>query len=228
MKSQSQTIQKLKNRGLTPAGSKSGAIVMKSPTSVILCHKDGEFEGFMRTNTKPENEQKIDEVTLKQLVALSVLISSSLMYFTTDVTIVYGKSMEPTYKNLSVLIRTKAKTKVEGNLAEGMVVNFISPGGQKTMKRIVAIPGDTLEFFGVQVWRNGKRIDSDNSMGAQFGTDQKVYAPLSGREVHGVKRTILKLKPHEYFVMGDNRIKSADSRTYGPIHDTAILSIIDK
>ncbi len=75
-------------------------------------------------------------------------------------------------------------------------VNFI--------KRVVGEPGDTLRVVDGQVIRNGKRLDEP-------------YAEPCGGGDTCTFRGSIKIPPDHYFMMGDNRGASDDSRFWGPV-----------
>jgi signal peptidase I len=74
--------------------------------------------------------------------------------------------------------------------------------GGTFLKRVIGLPGDVVSEQGGVVYLNGKRL-------------AEPY--LSRRTRDSDTRTWPMLKPGEYFVMGDNRLGSCDSRTWGPV-----------
>lgn len=118
---------------------------------------------------------------------------------------VSGHSMVPTYQNGDIVLGT--------NLAElkaDSVVMAHSPTGHDVIKRIVAVPGDTVEVNGDSVIVNGAPAnDHENSPGCSIS--------LSGTYTLG---------EDEYFLAGDNRCNSIDSRSYGPVKKNAIFGVV--
>jgi len=88
-----------------------------------------------------------------------------------------------------------------------------TPGNAGTtfIKRVVGLPGDTLKIVDGHVIRNGKR-ESDSYI-APCGPD--------GQDCNLPKP--IKVPAGHYFMMGDNRGESADSRYWGPIAKSAII-----
>jgi signal peptidase I len=88
--------------------------------------------------------------------------------------------------------------------------------GELLVKRIVALPKDTIEIRREGVYLNNLPYRED-------------YLP---RNVHTHSRKFgqhaLTLDDHEFFVMGDNRLVSLDSRAYGPIQFRDILGTISR
>jgi len=78
------------------------------------------------------------------------------------------------------------------------------------LKRIVGLPGDTLEMSGRVLVRNGSPVD-----------EPYIHEPLPGLPGRGIAPVTL--GPDEYFVLGDNRDNSQDSRYTGPIRGAEIV-----
>ena len=83
--------------------------------------------------------------------------------------------------------------------------------GTTFIKRVVGLPGDRLRIVDGHVIRNGKR-ESDSYIAAcgPDGQDCNLPKPIT-------------VPPGHYFMMGDNRGESADSRYWGPIAKSAII-----
>lgn len=122
---------------------------------------------------------------------------------------VEGASMRDTLRTGDVLLATRLDALV-GAPAPGSVVLCRFPGTRKCfVKRVIGLPGDTVEVLGGVTRING--------------------VPLSEPYVrHPALRDFgpVTLGVDEYFVMGDNRARSRDSRAVGPLSRRQITAIV--
>jgi signal peptidase I len=81
------------------------------------------------------------------------------------------------------------------------------PGSEDLIKRVVGVPGDTVAGRNGRLYRNGRRVSEPYLAGRGFTTQ---FGPV-------------KVKPGYYWVMGDNREDSADSRVFGPVARSALV-----
>lgn len=149
------------------------------------------------------------EVTVTILVALALFIG--LHYFAQAVPL-DGPSMQPgLHTNERVLVNSLAYV-FEGP-QRGDVVVFHPPvaPSQRYIKRIIGLPGDTITLTDNAVYVNGVRLN-----------EPYVNPPPPGVSENPQPNTI-KLGPEQYFVMGDNRANSQDSRYFGPITQREII-----
>lgn len=100
--------------------------------------------------------------------------------------------------------------------------------GELIVKRIVAIPGDTVRMSGsralVQIGSEGPFLDELAAAGRQWELEEpELPAAWSPQLPFGVEEGPYALGDDEYFVLGDSRGVSVDSRSFGPVHRDAIL-----
>ena len=126
-----------------------------------------------------------------------------------------------------------------GEPARGDVVVFRFPKDPSIdyIKRVIGLPGDRLAYFNDRLYINGKLIDQQ-SLGMYTGIGAGMNmsgASLRSEDLNGVQHQILEINDrhsgegefvvpeHKYFVMGDNRDNSNDSRFWGMVPEENLV-----
>lgn len=125
--------------------------------------------------------------------------------------VVDGPSMLPTFESGQFLIVSRLHYML-GDPEFGDVVVFHYPGDpeQDYIKRVIGLPGDMVEIRDTKVYVNKTQL-------AENYINEQACLPTRCRD------NIWKLGEDEYFVMGDNRNRSSDSRSFGPIQRQHIV-----
>lgn len=149
-----------------------------------------------------------------QSVVVIGAIFALLYLFVAQFHKVSGNSMVPTYLNGDFLITDKVSYKMR-NPKAGEVVILKNPRdeSQDFIKRIIAVPGDTLEINNNKVTVNGQ-ILPEKYLPADTPTNAGAFL---------TEGTPVKAGKNQYFVFGDNRNHSSDSREWGSITKEEII-----
>ncbi|MGG3573387.1 signal peptidase I [Bacillus gobiensis] len=135
---------------------------------------------------------------------------------------VEGISMNPTFQEGNELVINKYAHHFK-TIKRFDILLFNGPENNVYIKRVIGLPGDTIEYDKDQLYVDGKPVNEP------FLKDLKTVNqgyPLTGdftlKEVTGEKE----VPENRYFVMGDNRIHSFDSRHFGFISNRDVVGIV--
>lgn len=120
---------------------------------------------------------------------------------------VIGSSMEPTYyTGDSVFVCRLSKPE------RGDKVVVAEADGKNVIKRVIGMPGDVIQVSNGRVYIDGSYYEEDYTTEGYYNG--------------GIAEEPLSLKDNEYFIMGDNRAVSKDSRVIGPVSEDMILGVV--
>lgn len=171
---------------------------------------------FDRVKSIPEKPKVALELLLEliQVAAVSLAIIIPIRYFLIQPFYVKGASMEPNFFDHEYLIIDELSYRFN-EPARGDIVVFRYPNDPKQyfIKRIIALPGETVEIAAGKV----KVFNQEHPNGFYLLEDEYL-----DQEFTATTRTTT-LKSDEFFVMGDNRVSSLDSRYFGPVKRSAVV-----
>ena len=141
-------------------------------------------------------------------VAISLAVSAFFIVFLYQPVKVEGTSMMPTLQDQERVFINKFVYKLEP-IERGDVVVFRYPRdpAKSYIKRVIAVAGDHVRIDAGVVYVNGQRLSEP-------------YVPRMYEDVRSYADTIV--PPHSYFVLGDHRNLSNDSRDFGPVDEDFI------
>jgi signal peptidase I len=138
---------------------------------------------------------------LLETVVPALLIAVGINLFLAQATQVQGQSMEPNLHTAQRLVVEKVTYRFHGpRRGDIVVIDLPEAGPELLIKRVIAMPGETISSRNGQVSVNGELLE-----------EPYVTHP-GGRDV-----TEQVVPPLHVFVMGDNRQFSNDSRNFGPV-----------
>lgn len=153
----------------------------------------------MIKETKKEKVEELKEENkikkaIKELIPYIIILLVVILIRTYLVTpiMVNGPSMQPTLEGGEIMILNKTP-----KTYERFEVVVVDTGKEDIIKRVIALPGETITCEHGIVYVNDRRQDEEYSKGVTSDFEK------------------VKLGEDEYFVMGDNREDSLDSRRFG-------------
>jgi len=140
-----------------------------------------------------------------ETIVLALLIYAGLRLFVRNFRI-DGSSMEPSLHHGQLIVIARWSYWLQ-TPERGDIVVFRAPSAKNRdlIKRVIGLPGEQIEIRESQVFVNGEQIQEPYVL-----PDQYTGGPWT-------------LGEHELFVMGDNRGRSQDSRSWGPLEDSRIV-----
>ena len=156
----------------------------------------------------------IAEIT--KVIVVSFLIILPIRYYIIQPFYVKGASMEPNFHGNNYLIVDKISYRFH-DIKRGDPVVFHYPANPREyfIKRVVALPGESVKIKDGDVYI----YNEDYPKGIILNeTDY-----LGDRKTYSIDNQVITLAPDEYYVLGDNRGSSKDSRSFGPVGRSFII-----
>ena len=134
---------------------------------------------------------------------LCVLTTFFIILFVYQPVKVEGGSMEPGLEDQERIFINKFVYRLE-NIDRGDIVVFLYPRDQRKsfIKRVIGLPGDRIRIYRGRIFRNGEAVPEP-------------YVPEEYADNRSYPETVV--PANSYFVLGDHRNSSNDSREFGPI-----------
>ncbi len=186
----------------------------------MLDSESNNFENYnsdIESTPKLEKKSSLKESVYSFVVTLVVVLAIVLPIraYIAKPFIVKGSSMDPTFETWDYLIVDEATYNFRKDPERGDVVIFKAPTSKGTyyIKRVIGLPGETVKIV------NGEVVIINKKFKEGYSLDEPYISP----ENKSYKNLELTLKDDEYFVMGDNRAGSYDSRVWGPLKKDDIV-----
>lgn len=148
-----------------------------------------------------------------KVVVISLAIILPIRYYLVQPFFVKGASMEPNFEDGDYVLVNEISYRFS-TPARGDVVIFRYPQdpSQFFIKRIIGLSDETVEI------KDNRVIIHNKNRPEGFVIEESYLAP----QQKTLGNSIIKLDDNEYFVLGDNRLQSSDSRRWGPVNQSLI------
>lgn len=152
-------------------------------------------------------------------IMLAFIVVVQFLFFRP--TLVSGESMMPTLADKEMVTTARV-----GEVKRFDIVTFLPQEGEKHyIKRVIGMPGETIYYQNDQLFINGLPVDEPylETAKAQLKEGEQLTADF----YYGDGGYLYTIPDNHYFVLGDNRQNSKDSRRIGPIEKDGTLRIMN-
>jgi signal peptidase I len=203
------------------------AVVDGNPAGSEPADDEEMFAPGPTSPVRPRSSRWLREGAVVLVVALVVAIV--LRTYVVQTFFIPTGSMEPTLNVGDRILVNKLSYHLH-SVHRGDIIVFTRPpaedcGGPEVgdlVKRVIGLPGETISVAGGYVYINGKRLDETWLPASRQG--------ITGQGPAGNKANLAhpyKVPANDYYVMGDNRMDSCDSRYWGPVPRNLIVGKVE-
>jgi signal peptidase I len=139
---------------------------------------------------------------IKYIIIIAIIVLIRIYVLTT--TDVIGPSMKPNLYDNNILLVDQITQKFSDYKRFDVIVFVKSPG--YLIKRVIGLPGETIQYIDNKLYVNNEEIKENFNINGKT----KDFGPIT-------------ISKDKYFVLGDNRIDSTDSRVFGAIDKNKII-----
>lgn len=156
-------------------------------------------------------------VEIIKVVIISLAIIIPIRYFLIQPFYVKGASMEPSFHDHEYLIINEITYRFH-NPGRGEIIVFRYPKdpSQYFIKRVIGLPGEKIKIKDNKVYVYNDQYPNGIAINEDIYLSEEEQTPNLGK-------TEFILEKDEYFVLGDNREASLDSRRFGPVSRRLII-----
>lgn len=163
-------------------------------------------------------------------IAIGLLLALLIKQFAFQFVRVDGPSMQPNLQNNERVVCLK-----QAKIHRGSVVVFDANGVDpqvsvkaEYVKRVIGLPGDTVEAKNGNLYVNGKKVDQSyiSKSERSSGTGTWTLHSISQENSWVLHNGAYKVPKGEYFVLGDHRSVSNDSRYWGFVPKSKIVGVV--